>query len=46
VFSKTNIKPEILVGVPLGFMWIICEDVNLQELQLTYLDRKNMDNIR
>lgn len=46
VYSKTNIKPEFLDGVLAGSIFITFEDVNVRELQLAYLNRKNMDNLR
>jgi len=46
VFSKTNIEPVFLDGVLVGSILITFEDVNVHELQLAYLNRKNMDNLR
>jgi hypothetical protein len=46
VYSKTNIKPEFLDGVLVGYILVMCEGVNPHELQLMYLKRRNMDNLR
>jgi len=46
VFSKTNIKSEFLNGLLVGSVLIMCDDVNLYELHLTYLNGKNADNLR